>query len=91
MTNFEPGDILEIALTSNQPHPDWAGLTIAVTTVESSLITGTVLKPSIPDNGYPAGTTIRWSAPHAFTHVKAKSKEQPQPDKYLSPFSGRWT
>ena len=85
MAKFEPGDILEIALTSSQKHPKWAGLTIEVT---SRYLQGRVLKECSPNQGYKIGNKISWCEPDAFTYVQASLQEYK--DKYLSPFSGRW-
>ena len=89
MTKFEPGDIIEIALTSSQKYPEWAGLTIVVTSHQSDAVCGEVIKAAKPDRGFPVGKKLDWGVPSAFTHVQTKIKEQ-QKDKYLSPFSGRW-
>lgn len=87
---FEPGDVVEIALTSSQKYPSWAGLTIEVSSYKIGFISGKVLKTATPDRGYPIAASIVWCVPEAFTHVQAKLKEQPKKDKYLSPFSGCW-
>ena len=89
MANFEAGDILEIAHTSNQKFPTWVGLTIEVSSSQARLVIGKVLKSATPDKGYPVGSKISWCEPGAFTYAQAKIKRSKK-DKYLSPFSGRW-
>jgi len=97
MTKLKAGDIVEVMVPEDHEFADWNGLKFEVTESKhpsSSLapfrsrhVRGTVLEGI--SGKYDAGDDVTWY----FLENLSLVSETPQPkdEKYLSPFSGKWT
>lgn len=88
---FEVGDIVEVSYPKNHEFAAWNGCTFEVVDIETSgiiCIVGKVIKiapdPSVKSSSNQIGAKIRWSKPRDLKIVSSRQK-------YLSPFTGKWS
>ena len=77
MTKFKRGDAVEIT-TDFPKYPEWIGLVVEVVRSERNWISGKVIKPATPDQGYPINSDITFTDVSIFTLVRAGLKKQPK-------------
>ena len=81
--DFERGDIIEIPANEKPLLKPWIGLRIEVIRAEKNWVTGKVLKPACPDQGYPRGKEITFCDASAFVFVENLTDQCPRPTRLL--------
>jgi len=97
VTKLKAGDIVEVIVPDDHRSARWSGLSFRVTEIKTSpnrppYAIGIVLKTPPGEQYYLIGDDITWNYLENLSLVSDDTTiEQPETEKYFSPFSGEWT
>jgi len=92
MHKLKAGDIVEIIVPESHRLSNWNGFRFKVTEIKFPLTAEGIVVSTLPGKHYLVGDAITWNYPENLSLVSDDTTtEQPETEKYFSPFSGEWT